>query len=58
MQPYPLVLVLVMALYLFSPAILEWWSVPEEPWYRPYLIWLALVALIFVLHSRRDTDEL
>ena len=27
-------------------------------WYRPYLLWLILIVVTFILQSQRDADEL
>jgi len=58
MYIYRLVLILVVGIYLFSPAIMDWWTAAHNVWYRPYLLWLILIAVTFVLQTQRDTDEL
>ncbi len=57
MYIYRLVLILVVSIYLFSPAIMEWWTTADSVWYRPYLLWLSLIGLTFILQSRDDADE-
>lgn len=57
MYIYRLVLILVVSIYLFSPAIMEWWTAADSVWYRPYLLWLSLIGLTFILQSRDDADE-
>jgi len=56
MYIYRLVLLLVVGIYLFSPAIMDWWIEPTGAWYRPYLLFLIVVT--FILQSQRDADEL
>ncbi|WP_286920186.1 MULTISPECIES: hypothetical protein [Pseudomonas] len=58
MYIYRLVLLLVVGIYLFSPAIMGWWIEPTGAWYRPYLLWLILIVVTFILQSQRDADEL
>lgn len=58
MQIYRLVLLLVVGIYLFSPAIMAWWANAESAWYRPYLLWLILILVTFLLQSQNDADEL
>lgn len=58
MRPYSLVFVLSITMYLFSPAVLAWWNAPNALWYRPYLLWLIIVVIIFMLQRRTDSDEL
>jgi hypothetical protein len=58
MYIYRLVLLLVVGIYLFSPAIMDWWIDTNGEWYRPYLLWLILIVVTFILQSQRDADEL
>lgn len=58
MYIYRLVFLLVLAIYIFSPNIMNWWIEPGSAWYRPFLIWLALVGLALWLEIRRDPNEL
>ena len=53
-----LVLVLVIGIYLFSPAIMDWWIEPQGAWYRPYVLWLILIIAGMLLQSPKDADEL
>lgn len=57
MHIYRLILLLVIGIYLFSPAIMDWWTANTHPWYRPYLLWLTLIGLTFLLQGRRDADS-
>lgn len=58
MYIYRLVLILVVGIYLFSPAIMDWWIGVNGAWYRPYLLWLILILVTFILQGQRDVDEL
>ena len=58
MYIYRLVLLLVVGIYLFSPAIMDWWIDANGVWYRPYLLWLILIVVTLILQSQRDADEL
>ncbi len=58
MYIYRLVLILVVGMYLFSPAIMDWWTAAGSTWYRPYLLWLILIAVTFILQSQKDANEL
>jgi len=57
MYIYRLVFLLVLAVYIFSPTIMDWWIETDSAWYRPFLIWLVLIALAFWLDMRRDPNE-
>jgi len=57
MYIYRLVFLLVLAIYIFSPNILDWWIAPGNVWYSPYLIWAGLIVLRSWLEWRRDPNE-
>jgi len=57
MYIYRLVFLLVLAIYVFSPKILDWWMSSGSAWYSPYLIWAGLIALGVWLEWRRDPNE-
>ena len=58
MHIYRLILLLVIGIYLFSPAIMDWCTTGHDFWLRPYLVWLALIILTFFLQGKRDADSL
>lgn len=53
-----LILLLVAGAFVLSPAILDWWSGPDTAWYRPYLIWVLMIMLVFLVARSRDPNEL
>ncbi|WP_190294953.1 hypothetical protein [Marinobacter sp. R17] len=57
MYIYRLVFLLVLAVYIFSPNILDWWIEPGSAWYRPFIAWAGLIAVGFWLEWRRDPNE-
>lgn len=52
-----LLLLFIIGGYLLSPALIEWWSDGGTAWYRPYLIWLALIFLSYWIGKSRDLDD-
>lgn len=58
MYIYRLVLILVVGIYLFSPTIMDWWITPDGAWYRPYMLWLILILVTFILQNGSDVDQL
>ena len=56
MHIYRLILLLVAGIYLFSPAIMDWWTASASAWYRPYLLWLSLITLTFLLQGKHDDE--
>ena len=57
MYIYRLVLLLVIGIYLFSPAIMGWWITFGERWYQPWVLWLILVVAGYVLQIREHGAE-
>ncbi len=57
MYIYRLVFLLILAIYVFSPVIMEWWIDPGKAWYRPFLIWAGLIGMAIWLEGRRDPNE-
>ncbi|MFZ5699305.1 MAG: hypothetical protein ACOY9J_11420 [Pseudomonadota bacterium] len=52
-----LLLLFILGGYLLSPALIEWWSDGGTAWYRPYLIWLALIIFSYWIGKSRDLDD-
>ncbi len=56
------VLTVMSARYLNNPqtmqGIMDWWIDATGAWYRPYLLWLILIVVTFILQSQKDADEL
>lgn len=48
-----LVILLLLIGYIFSPSLFSWVVNPEGAWYRPYLIWLAVIVIAFIIQLRR-----
>lgn len=48
------ILLFLLGLFLFASPLLAWWSAPGRPWYLPYLLWLCLIVLAFLLQRQRD----
>ena len=57
MYIYRLVFLLVLAIYVFSPNILSWWTGPGNAWYSPFIFWGGLIVIGFWLEWRRDPNE-
>lgn len=57
MKTRPLILLLLI-LYIFSPTLFNWMINPNGAWYRPYIIWMLVIAIAYYLQGRHKTDEL
>ena len=58
MYIYRLVLALLIGIFFFSTAIMEWWMTYGIDWYQPWLLWLLVVFVGFLLQPRGESDEL
>lgn len=45
-------LLMILVVYIFSPTIFSWVINPTGAWYRPYLIWLIVIAVAFTIQHR------
>ncbi|WP_028876236.1 hypothetical protein [Teredinibacter turnerae] len=50
-------LLLVLVIYIFSPTLLDWVIHPGLAWYRPYIVWLLVVIVAFILQFRGTSDK-
>lgn len=57
MYIYRILLFLVLGGYLLSPMLMGHWTSPGVAWYRPFLVWGALIALTLWLEQKRKLDE-
>ena len=46
-------ILLLLVAYIFSPSLFNWIINPEGAWYRPYLAWVAVIVIAFVMQIRR-----
>ncbi|HNE26328.1 MAG TPA: hypothetical protein PKZ68_09110 [Pseudomonadales bacterium] len=51
------IMLMIMAAYVFSPSLFSWMIDPAGVWYRPYLIWMGLVVVAFLLQPRASDGE-
>jgi hypothetical protein len=48
-----LVILLLLVAYIFSPSLFNWIINPEGAWYRPYVVWVIVIVVAFVMQIRR-----
>jgi hypothetical protein len=48
--------VLVVALFVLTPPLVEWWASADGPWHLPYLIWASILgaSVVFRRIGRHD----
>ncbi|MBY4678289.1 hypothetical protein [Marinobacterium arenosum] len=56
MYLHRLLLLLIPAVYLMLPMVVDWWQSHPEPWFQPFVAWLALVLFLLLLDMRRRDD--
>ncbi len=47
-----LLLLLIPAIYMVLPLIIESWQTLNGPWYLPYLIWLGVIIIAYLIERR------
>jgi len=50
-----LVILLLLIAYIFSPTLFTWMINPEGAWYRPYIIWVVVIVIAFLMQLRKKS---
>lgn len=50
-------LLLLLAAYIFAPTFFNWVIKPEGGWYRPYIIWLIVVVVAYLLQDKKQPQD-
>lgn len=53
MNSQRLVILLLLVAYIFSPSLFNWILNPEGAWYRPFIVWVIVIVIAFVMQVRR-----
>ncbi|MGQ9425779.1 hypothetical protein ACXYTJ_08935 [Gilvimarinus sp. F26214L] len=56
MKTRPLIL-LLLVLYIFSPTLFNWVINPNGAWYRPYIIWVIVIVIAYILQERTRPND-
>ena len=51
------IMLLVIGVLLLFPGVQAWVGDVGSSWYRPHLVWLAVIILALVLQQLREPDE-
>lgn len=54
MYLHPALLLLLLLMYAFTPAMQDWVLADGTAWYRPWLAWLLVIAVIAWMNRRRN----
>ncbi|MBC6905753.1 hypothetical protein DWB84_09825 [Saccharophagus sp. K07] len=52
----PLILLLLIA-YIFFPALFDWITDASSGWYKPFLIWIAVIIGAYLLQRRDHRND-
>ncbi len=53
----PTLLLLLGLTFVFAPSLQEWVLSGNEVWYRPYVVWIALIVFIYWSQRGKARDE-
>lgn len=48
-----LVILLLVVAYIFSPSLFDWIINTDGAWYRPYIVWVIVIVIAFIIQTRR-----
>lgn len=49
-----LVILLLLIAYIFSPTLFSWIMNPEGAWFRPYIVWILVIIIAYLVQARRN----
>lgn len=50
-------LLLILIVMIFLPAWISWTVEEPTAWYRPHLIWLAAIGMVYLGQRQTERDE-
>ena len=58
MQLHSSLILLIALFFIFTPTLETWLLNGSPDWYRPQLIWVAVLVFVYLSQRNTDTDEL
>lgn len=52
-----LVILLLLIAYIFSPTLFSWIINPEGAWFRPYIAWVAVIVIAYIVQARKKRSH-
>lgn len=52
-----LVILLLLIAYIFSPTLFSWIIDPEGAWFRPYIAWVAVIVIAYIVQARKKRSH-
>ena len=53
----PVLLLIMLVVFVFAPSLQDWVTQGGSMWYRPYLMWLAVVIFVFIAQRRAEQRQ-
>jgi hypothetical protein len=53
----PTLLLLMAAIFVFSPTIQQWITSGGTAWYRPYIVWSLVILYVYMSQRGKKPDE-
>lgn len=50
-------LIIALLFYIIAPSLVEWMSSISGSWYRPFIIWLAIIIIAYVVQFRDKSND-
>jgi hypothetical protein len=50
MSNHRLLLLILLVAYIFTPTLFNWIISSSGAWYRPFIIWIIIIAIAFSMH--------
>ena len=51
-------LLLMLIIYIFSPTLFSWVIAPNGVWYRPYLLWILVIIVAYIVQGRDNKHDI
>ncbi|VUD53293.1 hypothetical protein TDB9533_01805 [Thalassocella blandensis] len=50
-------LIIALLFYIVAPSLFEWMSAISGSWYRPFIIWLAIIIIAYIVQFRDKSHD-
>ncbi len=52
-----ILILLLVAAFLFAPNLQTWVAADGDHWYRPFVLWLLVIAVAYLANHSRHIDD-
>ncbi len=50
-------LLLTLITFVFLPSLLQWMLDTSGSWYRPFIVWLVIIIVTFIIQLKETPDD-